>query len=49
MDNWSFRNTIFFIASYGIKRFFVSLAQINNIIYYWLCMTVLTEYGNQLI
>ena len=33
---------IFFIASYGIKRFFTSLSQINNIIYYWLCMTVLT-------
>lgn len=33
---------IFFAVSYGFKYFFTSLSQLNNIIYYWLCMTVLT-------
>ena len=37
-----FEILIFFIISFGIKKFFTSLNQINNILYYWLCMTVLT-------
>jgi len=37
-----FEILIFFITSFGIKHFFTTLNRLNNIVYYWLSMTILT-------
>jgi len=34
--------SLFMLTSFSIKHFFTSLQNLNNILYYWLCMTVLT-------
>ena len=33
---------LFGIISYGLKHFFKTMNSLNNIVYYWLCMTILT-------
>jgi hypothetical protein len=34
--------SLFMLISFTLKKFFVSMNQLNNICYYWLCMTILT-------